>query len=181
MTNVSVLPTPPAGNSFPRASLRIDPPCIDLAEQFGRRYRVEYEPAYSAQYAPRARVNNPWLQIIPCRAGHICPWGGSTLAAVTNTAGATARKLAALPGATLWQDGDDGATVLFDVADFRRVAEIMHPRRCRQLSPEQRRQAGEGGGQVSLWERGWRTPRAPPLRPSCPIRPGSHAGGVGRF
>jgi hypothetical protein len=92
---------------------------------------VENEPAYFAQHGPRARVNDPWLKIIPCRAGHICPWGGSTLAAVTDKAGPTARKLAALPGATLWQDGSDGATVLFDVAEFPRVAQIMHPRRRR--------------------------------------------------
>ena len=125
MTKVSLLSACPVGNRSPRASLRIGPPCIDLAEQFGRRYRVQYEPAYSAQYGPRARVNDPWLRIIPCRAGHICPWDGSTLAAVTNKAGPTARKLAALPGVTPWQDGSDGTTVLFDAADFGRVAKIM--------------------------------------------------------
>ena len=50
---------------------------------------------------------------------------------MTNTAGPTARKLATLPGVTLWQDGSDGATVLFDVADFARVAKVMGPKRRR--------------------------------------------------
>jgi hypothetical protein len=145
MPKSSVVSSRPAGNGSARASLRTDPPCIDLAERFGRRYRVEYEPAYSAQYGPRARVCDPWLRVIPCRAGHICPWGGPKLAAVTDNSGPTVRKLAALPGVTLLHDGSDGATVLFNVADFARVAKIMHPRRCRRLSAEQRAKLAEAG------------------------------------
>jgi hypothetical protein len=132
----SVAPSRPAGNSLPRHSLRVDPPCIDLAERFGRRYRVEYEESYFAQYGPRARVNDPWLKIIPCRLGHLMPWGGSMLAAVTNKPGPTARKLAALPGTILWQDGSDGATILFDVALFPQVAKLMHPKRRRKPPTE---------------------------------------------
>ena len=94
---------------------------------------------------PAHRVDDPWLQIVPCRVGHICPWGGSKLAAVTNTPGPTARKLAILSGASLWQDGSDGATVLFDVALFPQVARLMHPRRCRRLSDEQRAKLIEAG------------------------------------
>jgi hypothetical protein len=145
MSEVSVTTSGPANKGLPRSFLHVDPPCIDLAEQFGQRYRVEYEESYFAQYGPRARVDDPWLKIIPCRAGHICPWGGSKLAAATNKPGPTARKLAALPGAILWQDGSDGATVLFDVALFPRVAKLMDPRRCRRLSPEQRAKLIEAG------------------------------------
>ena len=64
---------------------------------------------------------------------------------MTNTPGPTARKLAALSGASLWQDGSDGATVLFDVALFPQVARLMHPRRCRRLSDEQRAKLIEAG------------------------------------
>jgi hypothetical protein len=151
MSESSVAASRPVGNALSRASLRVDPPCIDLSERFGQRYRVEYEESYFAQYGPRARVNDPWLKIIPCRAGHICPWGGrgtrgaGRLAAVTNTPGPTARKLAALPGASLWQDGSDGATVLFDGALFSQVAKLMHPRRCRRLSDERRAKLIEAG------------------------------------
>lgn len=131
MSEPSVVFSRPVGNRSLRASLRADPPCIDLAEPFGRRFRVEYEESYCAQYGPNSRINDPWLKIIPCRTGHICPWGGSTLAAVTDKAGPIARKLAALPGVKLWQDGSDGVTVLFDIADFEAVARIMYPRRRR--------------------------------------------------
>jgi hypothetical protein len=129
MSTPSLTGRRPKGNRVTPS--RPSPTCIDLAQRFGRRYRVEYGPAYSAQYGRRARVNDPWLKIIPCRAGHLCPWGGSKLAAVTDRAGPLARKLAALPGVKLWQDGNDGATVLFDVADFGRVAKVMRPKRRR--------------------------------------------------
>jgi hypothetical protein len=117
--------------------------CVNLRERFGRRYRVEYEESYYAQYGPHARTDDPWLQIIPCRRGHICPWGPSTLAASTNGRGPTARKLIALPGVTLWQDASDGVTVLFPVEMFDEVAELMKPRRRRQMTEEQRQAAAE--------------------------------------
>ena len=50
--------------------------CIDLKGRFGSRYRVEYEESYEAQYRPGARTRDPWLMIIPCRFGHIFPYGG---------------------------------------------------------------------------------------------------------
>jgi hypothetical protein len=81
---------------------------------------------------------DPWLTIIPCRAGHIYPHGGDVLAAWTDRRGPVARKLARLPGVTVHQDGDDGLTVLFTVDRFPAVAEIMHPRRRRQVSAAER-------------------------------------------
>ena len=36
--------------------LHFHPPCIDLAENFGQRFRVQYEESYFAQYGPHARV-----------------------------------------------------------------------------------------------------------------------------
>jgi hypothetical protein len=119
--------------------------CVNLRERFGRRYRVEYEESYYAERGPGARADDPWLQIIPCRAGHIYPWGPAMLAASTSSRGSTARKLAALPGATLWQDGSDGMTILFPVERFPKVAALMHPKRRRQLSPEQKAKLLEAG------------------------------------
>jgi hypothetical protein len=43
-----------------------------------------------------------------------------------------------VPSARLEQLGDDGANVSFDVSDFRAIAEVMRPKRRRQLSPEQK-------------------------------------------
>ncbi len=49
-----------------------------------------------------------------------------------------ARDLLAVPGAKLHSEGSDGATVLFDVAHFEKVASIMQAKRRRQVSEEQK-------------------------------------------
>lgn len=114
--------------------------CIDLKKRFGKLYRVRYKESYQAEHEPGARANDPWLKIIPCRVGHIYPWGGERLAAF-QPRGPVALKLKALPGVVTWTDGDDGVTVLFDVEQFDAVAKLMQPRRRRQVSTEQREAA----------------------------------------
>ena len=104
-----------------------------------------YEESYCAERGDAARAEDPWLQIIPCRLGHIFPWGGSTLAASTNTRGGTARNLAPLDFTTVAQDGDDGLTVLFPVEKFAQVAELMKPRRRRQISETERARLADMG------------------------------------
>ena len=145
MTTASLLSPRPSGNGKPRATPAHHPSCIDLTERFGNRFKVEYEESYYAQYGAHARVDDHWLKILPCRAGHICPWGGTKLAAVTDRLGAVVRKLAALPGAKLHQHGSDGAIILFDVACFPEVAKVMRPIRRRRMSPEQRARLSEAG------------------------------------
>lgn len=112
--------------------------CANLKERFGKRYRVTYEESYRAQRGPRAWADDPWLMILPCQFGHIFPHGGDMLAASTDRAGGTARKLRALPGMIVHQDGDDGLTVLFHAGRFDEVAAIMRPRRRRVLSEGER-------------------------------------------
>jgi len=117
--------------------------CVNLKERFGKRFKVRYEESRRADRGDGARLPDPWLMILLCQRGHIFPWGGDRLAASTDSPGATARKLAALPGAILHQDGADGMTVVFDVADFAAVAALMHPRRRRQMTEAQRAAATE--------------------------------------
>ena len=119
------------------------PDCVNLKERFGEWFRVEYEESYRAERGEHGWAEDPWLMVIPCQHGHICPWGGSILAACTKHAGRIVNRLKALPFTTVAQDGSDGANVLFDVEHFDQVAEIMRPRRRRRLSPEARRAAGE--------------------------------------
>ena len=117
--------------------------CVNLKRLFGKRFRVRYEESYYAQYGPHARTDDPWLQIIPCDMGHIYPHGGDMLAASTNKPGPTVRKLKALPGVIVHQDGSDGANILFHIDQFDAVAEIMRPKRRRQWTEEQRAAAAE--------------------------------------
>jgi len=115
------------------------PTCLNLKKLFGRRFKVEYEESYYAQYGANARIEDPWLMIIRCRFGHIFPHGGETLAATVDGHPNVAGVLRRLPCCRVHQDGDFGElTALFDVADFPKVAQIMRPRRRRQVSPEQR-------------------------------------------
>ena len=120
------------------------PTCIDLTELCGKKYRVTYEESYYAQYGPKAYTNDPWLKIIPCQNGHIYPHGGNRLAVSANSRKLLAN-LMAVPGAELWQDASDGVTILFDVANFEQVAQIMKPRTVRHLSEEHRRKLTESG------------------------------------
>jgi hypothetical protein len=105
------------------------PACIDLEAHFGRKYRIEHEDD---------DAEDPWLAFIPCRFGHVFPYGGNRLAASTNRRGPVACKLLRLPFVQAMHDADDGVTVHFDVEHFPEVATIMQPRRRRQLSPEAR-------------------------------------------
>jgi hypothetical protein len=117
--------------------------CINLKELFGKRYKVVYEEAYDAEHGENAYREDRWLMIMLCQNGHICPWGGSTLAACTSKAGSIAKRLKALPFTSVAQEGDDGANVLFDIEHFAEVAKIIKPRRRKQLSEEQKQQLTE--------------------------------------
>jgi hypothetical protein len=108
------------------------PICINLREKFGRRFRIEREEGCG-------RIDDPWLLIIPCRFGHIFPHGGNTLAASVDAHPNIAGMLRRLPCCRIHQDGAFGElTVLFDIADFAKVARIMRPRRRRQVSESQK-------------------------------------------
>ena len=117
--------------------------CVNLKQQFGKRYRVTYEESYHADYGSNAFRQDPWFMVLLCRNGHICPWGGDLLAACTKSAGTIAKRLKALDFATIAQDGTDGVNVVFALDRFGEVAEIMQPRRRRRLSPKNRRAAAE--------------------------------------
>ncbi len=111
---------------------------VNLKKRFGLRFKVEYEESYHADRGVRTRLEDPWLMIVPCENGHICPWGGSTLAACTNVNGPVANRLRKLSYATVAQDGDDGVNVVFNAKHFDEVTTIMKPRRRRQVSEAER-------------------------------------------
>jgi hypothetical protein len=106
--------------------------CVDLRELSGGRYKVTYDPAYNPRGVPRDQ-RDPWMLQIPCRDGCVIfPHGGTTLAV---ECGRRRRLVLRRLGLRVHQDGDDGATFLFDAADFDRVAAIVHPHRRRKGRP----------------------------------------------
>ena len=119
--------------------------CINLKEQFGRRYRVEYEESYFAEHGLNTRVEDPWLMIIPGQHGHICPWDETTLAVSTDRRGSVTKRIAALPYATVVQDGDDGISATFPADRIDEVAQLIKARRRRRLSETEKRRLVEAG------------------------------------
>ena len=62
---------------------------INLRTRFGHRFRIDWDPAYYAQYGCHARLDDPHYQIIPGGRGHVYPWDATTLAASTNASQAS--------------------------------------------------------------------------------------------
>jgi hypothetical protein len=107
--------------------------CINLLERFGKDYRVTLDPAART----KAQKRDPWMMTIPCRGGvTIYPYGHDRLAVEVDGHPKLAKRLADIPGVTLYQDGDQEATLLFDVALFAQVAALVKPCRRRRLSPD---------------------------------------------
>ena len=110
--------------------------CINLKERYGDKYRVRHE---DWTWGRKSHISSdPWEMVILCKYGHVCPWGGNDLAACTDRSGRIAAQLKRLPFVEVWQDGSDGANVVFDASTLGEVMRIMRPRLRRRLSPEQR-------------------------------------------
>ena len=112
--------------------------CVDLKEEFGDRYRITKDESYWAEHGKNAWTHDPWYLIMPCRVGHIFPHGGTTLGISLDGHPVIAKRLARMKRCRVHQPGADGTTLLFDLADFQQVAEIVRPHRRPRLSETQR-------------------------------------------
>ena len=106
--------------------------CIDLRTVAGKRYRLDCDLSHKGRTAP-----DPWLLIIPCRFGHIYPHSATLLAVATNGR-VIGLKVARLSGVDVLQDGIDGMNLTFPPRLFARVAQIVKPKRKRQISDAER-------------------------------------------
>ena len=117
--------------------------CPNLQALFGGHWRVDQEETYWASHARKPATADPWLMLIPCRHGHICPWGEDTLAACTNNRGPITKRVSELPFTKDVQDGSDGINATFPVDRFDEVAKIMGAKRKRPPRTESQRRATE--------------------------------------
>lgn len=121
---------------------------INLRSLLGKKYKIEYDEAYYAEYGVNAKTEDPFLMVVPCQYGHIYPQGGQRLCASTNKRGPVAGKLKKLVDkeiAQIEQNGDDGLTVSFNVSDCEQFLEILKPRLRRKLSAEHKKRLIERG------------------------------------
>jgi hypothetical protein len=109
--------------------------CIDLRKLAGKRFRVARDEA--AEHEPGGR-NDPWLVTIPCQRGHFYPHSATLIGFASNSRGGTIKRLAAMPGVTVLNDGADGLNLAFPAELFPAVPRMVKPRRRRQLNQEQR-------------------------------------------
>lgn len=119
------------------------PICIDLRKQFGNEYRISWDPSYDPKGKHRDNLD-PWYARIPCRRGiFIYPHGGNRLGVVCDYHPGLLKQLLALPRIEIHQQGDQEATLLFDLGEFDAVAQIVKPRKRRRLSEVQKQACKE--------------------------------------
>ncbi len=111
---------------------------IDLKAEFGSKWQIGLDEAANGRWA------DPWNYVIRCRHGHLYPVDGDRIGAATDRPGAIVRKLRAIDGVDIFQDGEDGANVVFHRAKLRFIARVMKPRSVRTLSPAQRVALAQG-------------------------------------
>jgi hypothetical protein len=135
----------PGWQSLPGDSLEPgDNLMIDLKALFGGKFRITLDE--SALLDGQTREDRAWLQQIPAKYGHVYIHGQNTLGVYVRTYNDGSNRLGrllALPGATLHQRGDREASVTVPLDQIDRIDDIIHFRRRRHLSPEQRAAAIE--------------------------------------
>ena len=127
--------------------------CVNLKERFGKRFKVGHDEAYFAERGERGFADDPQLQIIPGRRGHVFPGPGDLLAAFCRR-GPTANRLKALPFVQVYTEGSDGVTVLFSADHLDQVAELLLLKRRRQITEGERQRLVELGRQHRFLSRG---------------------------
>jgi hypothetical protein len=111
--------------------------CVNLLLRFGQRFRVTFDPAYSAKGVPRDK-RDPRMMVIRCRTGaEIYPHGGTLLAVEVEGHRNIRKRLDVLPCLKPHQTGTDFASYLFEVRDFPKVAKVVRPYRRRRLTAGQ--------------------------------------------
>ena len=111
---------------------------INLKTEFGDKWQIGLDEAANGRWT------DPWNYIVRCRYGHLYPVDGDRIGAATDHAGVIVRKLAAIEGVDIFQDGEDGANVVFHRANLRFIARVMKPKSVRKLSPAQRVALAQG-------------------------------------
>jgi len=118
--------------------------CINIRQRFGSRLRISYDPCYAHKGVRRENLD-PWMMQIPCQFGTIYPNGGDLLVVEMDNHNTMAKRVAAISGCELIQDGERERSVRFHVDAFDAVAAIVRPRRKRRISDAERQRLRDAG------------------------------------
>lgn len=132
---------------------------VDLRKVAGGKLLVTYEESYWAERPEFRRLERRALQIVQCRYGHLYVHG-EEVGWASDRRGVIQNRVLAVPGVWVLQDGDDGANVAVPVSSLPEVLRIVHPKRKRFLSPEQRAAAVERLRPYKFTKRGGRADEA---------------------
>ena len=108
---------------------------------FGDRYRLGYDPACGADSSLK---KDPFYRTLECRSGTLSPQGQTTLRLETPAKSAVPGKIRERLGQRVSiVKLSDVAIVLFDLAEFESIADLIRPRKKRRLSEAQRAECVE--------------------------------------
>jgi hypothetical protein len=102
--------------------------CLNLAELFGGRFVVRFDPAYEFQEGSEDRA---WAMMLRSRFGVIFPFGGHRLAVEVEGRPSIRKRLDSLKCCKRYIAGERFGCWLFHVRDFERVAAVVKPARKR--------------------------------------------------
>ena len=122
-----------------------DARCVDLSSLCAGRFRLTFDGTCDAY---RAERRNPWMIVVPCRAGgEIYPYSETELVYATPKRKRALALSRSIPGAVLHRDGDDATEVRIPVSEFETLIPLVHPIKRRALSPENRAKFVQAGKQ----------------------------------
>jgi hypothetical protein len=101
---------------------------INLAQEFGRQWDIRSVPTAVGSH-------EACNQVVVCNNGFLYSVDSNTLGAATYRGESFVRKLRAIDGVAVVQDGDGGTHVIFPRAVLKYVERAMKPRQVRKLEP----------------------------------------------
>jgi hypothetical protein len=113
--------------------------CVNLLEEFGRRFRVGFDPAYDPRHVPEDKLDS-WMMTLSSRFATLYPVGGNMLAVEVEGRPSIRRQLDGLADCERYLVGERFGSWVFPLRCFERVAVIVQPARKRVWTDSERKE-----------------------------------------
>jgi len=116
---------------------------INLKEQYGDKYRIEYDPAALCEGENK---NDPWYYVIPCKYGHLFPVSNRIIAFLCESGKIATRLHRDHPEIQSSNWSDDGSAIFYFTPDqFKPISGYARPKRKRRLSEPHKKRLVKSG------------------------------------